>query len=342
MTTYSNRTQVPLSVAVYLALDQYDYVPGAISATSLIKSVRQQVLSYRVPKSEQVTEVTDVVKSRIGTSIHDGLERAWSEDNYPKTMLALGYPQKVIDRIVVNPGYIKDLVSGQLVVDPNAKPMASDAIPVYMEIRSFREIDGKTVSGKFDFLAEGRLEDYKSTSTYTWTNQTKTLDYQLQGSIYRWLNADKVTQDYIAIQFFFTDWAKGKSLGDPKYPQRQVEQQLIPLLSLSDTEDFIRTKLAEHAKYQSSDETDIPPCTDHELWRKAPVYKYYKNPKGTMNRSTKNFTNAVEAYARLVEDNNVGIVKEVPGSVMACNYCNAFPVCTQKDQLLADGSLTLM
>ena len=98
MQTYTNETGVPLSVAVYLATDLYDYVPGVISATSLLKSVRQQVLTPRVPKSLKKTEITGVVKSRLGTSIHDGLEKAWSEGRYISAMASLGYPQAVIDR----------------------------------------------------------------------------------------------------------------------------------------------------------------------------------------------------------------------------------------------------
>tara|TARA_R110000851_G_scaffold24091_4_gene69919 strand:- start:1060 stop:2085 length:1026 start_codon:yes stop_codon:yes gene_type:complete len=338
MQTYTNETGVPLSVAVYLATDLYDYVPGVISATSLLKSVRQQVLTPRVPKSLKKTEITGVVKSRLGTSIHDGLEKAWSEGRYISAMASLGYPQAVIDRIQVNPGYEIDPKSQQLVKMDNPPPLADDAIPVYMEIRSFRELDGKMISGKFDFLAEGRVEDFKSTSTFTWVNKTKTEDYQLQGSIYRWLNPKIITQDVMAIQFFFTDFMAGKAKGDPKYPQRQVEQQIIPLLSLADTEAYIRGRLQQFQEFAVADELAMPPCTDKELWRKDPVFKYYRNPEKRA-RSTKNFTNPSEAYDLLIKQGNVGVVVEVPGTVMACNYCSAFPICTQKDRLISDGSL---
>jgi hypothetical protein len=90
-------------------------------------------------------------------------------------------------------------------------------------------------------------------------------------------------------------------------------------------------------------EGELPLCTDKELWRKEPAYKYYKNPASAASgsRSTKNFDTIAEAHARLLEDGNVGTVVEVPGEVVACKYCNAFPVCTQKDALIADGSLKL-
>jgi len=340
MQAYVNTTGVPLSVAVYLATDHYDRVPNAISATSLLKSVRQNILTKRVPAAQAQTEITTVVKSRLGTSIHDGLEKAWIGGHYKKAMANLGYPQSIIDRIVVNPGY-ETGPNGQLVKMANPPILAKDAIPVYMEIRSFGEIEGVRISGKFDFVAEGRVEDFKSTSTFTWTNETKTEDYRNQGSIYRWLNQDIITQDTMAIQFFFTDWQRGRSLSDKSYPKRQVEQLLIPLMTIPETENFIRGRIQEFQRYKDSPEVDLPPCNDKELWRKAPTYKYYKNPASAAagSRSTKNFETLLEAHSRLVEDGNVGVVVEVPGEVVACKYCAAFPVCTQKDALIADGSL---
>lgn len=326
MQTYVNNTGVPLSVAVYLATDHYDYVPNAISATALLKSVRQQVLPRRIPRGSPAaqTELLSVVKSRIGTSIHDGIERAWTGGHYKAAMQSLGYPQKVIDRVVVNP-------DGEL---------APDAIPVYMEVRSFRELDGFRISGKFDLVAEGRLEDFKSTGTFTWINNTKTEDYRLQGSIYRWLNPEIITQDHMAIQFFFTDWMPGRAKADPLYPQRITEQLLIPLMSLQETEEYIRSRLQLFSQHIDADESELPLCTDKELWRRDPEYKYYKNPAKTA-RSTKNFDNLFEASQRQREDGGVGIVVTVPGQATACKYCAAFPVCTQKDQLIADGSLIL-
>lgn len=329
MQTVVNQTGVPLSVAVYLASDNYDYDPTAISATALLKPIRQQVLASRVPKEANQIDVLNLVKSRLGSSIHDGIERAWTGDHYREAMLKLGYPEKVINRIVVNP-------------DPaTVKP---NQIPVYMEQRLYRDFMGKRISGKFDFIAEGRLEDFKSTSTFTWVNDTKSEDYKLQGSIYRWLDAGyphpRITQDHMTIQFFFTDWMAAHARANPNYPQRQVEPMTIPLMSLDDTEDYIAGKLTAYERYRDADEQDIPRCSDKELWRKDPVWKYYKDP-AKRSRSTKNFDNAAEAYQRLSKDGNVGIVVEVPGEVVACKYCPAFPICSQKDDLIADGSLKL-
>lgn len=326
MSNYLNESGVPLSVAVYLAKDFYDYEPNTLSATGLLKPIRQTILAPRVPKDAARIDVQNLVKSRIGTAIHDGVEKVWAGGYYKEAMLKLGYPQKIIERIVVNP-------------DPdNLEP---GQIPVYMEQRLYREYMGKRLSGKFDFIAEGRLEDFKSTSVFTWIHGTKTEDYQLQGSIYRWLDQGKrITQDHMAIQFFFTDFMAGKAKSEAKYPPNQVVQQLIPLLPVDETEDFVRTKLTAIQNYKNADEADLPRCNDKELWRKPAQFKYYKNP-ASRKRSTKNFDSAADAYLRLQEDGNVGVVVEQPGEVIACKFCPAFPICTQKDEYIADGTLKL-
>lgn len=343
MQTYLNQAGVPLSVAVYLATDHYDYVPGAISATSLLKPAKQRILKARLKPEQTVKDISGLVKSRMGTSIHDGIEKAWLF-SYKQALKSLNYPDHVIDRVIVNSsqllkqhGYDTAALE-EAGVCLDHKAAHDNAIPVYMEIRSFRKMGEHTISGKFDFAAEGRVEDFKSTSVYTWTNDTKSEDYKLQGSIYRWLNPKIITRNEMAIQFFFTDWSRAQAKTSPKYPQQQTQEMTIPLLSLDDTEQFIHSKLAESTRLWDADESNMPMCTDKELWRTEPKFKYYKNP-AKRSRSTKNFDSLAEANAQLIKDGNVGIVIEAKGEVKACNYCDAFPICRQKDIYVQDGTL---
>ena len=326
MTTYTNSSSVPLSLAVFLATDNYDHddTPNVISATALIKPVRQLILAGRVPEDMSQIQVDEMMPSRMGSAIHDAIERSW-KTNHQEAMRLLGYPKKIIDRVVINP-------------DPDSLP--DGAIPIYLEQRMHRDVLGYTISGKFDFIGDGRLEDFKTTSAYSWIYHTNDDKYILQGSIYRWLNPKKITKDEMAIQFIFTDWSKAKAQSDPKYPPRRSMERVFPLMPLQATESFIRQKLELIEKFQHSPEAEIPECTDEDLWRSAPVFKYYKNP-AKMSRSTKNFETKPEAYIRLAEDGNVGVVVEKPGEVTACKYCSAFPVCTQKDRLIVAGDLVL-
>lgn len=322
--SYTNVSNVPLSMAVFLATDSYDYVDDAnyISTTSLIKPLRQLILASRIKQEDTTVDLVNMVPSRIGSAIHDAIERAW-KTNYRGAMKLLGYPKRVIDRVVIN---------------PSKEELTDDTIPIYLEQRSFKKVGKWLIGGKFDFVGDGRVEDFKSTSTYTAINKTKDDDYILQGSIYRWLQPDIITRDEMAIQFIFTDWSAAKANSDPSYPQARIQQRVLKLKSLAETDAFIKRKLRLIEQYWDSPEEEIPYCTDEELWRSDPVFKYYKNPAKT-NRSTKNFDTKQEAYQRLAEDGHVGIVVEQPGQVTACRYCPGFRLCTQKDQLLAARDL---
>ena len=318
---YTNSTNIPLAVAVFLATDDYDYEPNTVSATSLLKPIRQFILAKRVAKDDMLVDIGSMVSSRMGSAIHTAIEKAWM--NPEKALTALGYPNKVAKNIVINPNEIKP---GQ--------------IPIYMEQRAYRELQGYTISGKYDFVGEGKVQDFKSTSVYTYLNQTNKEKYQLQGSIYRWLNPEIITKNTMDIHFFFTDWNKKDSLSNPSYPPNRVLSQSIPLLSLNETENFVRNKLSEISKYKSVPEIELPHCTDEELWRKETIYKYYRNPANTA-RSTKNFKTYVGALNQYVKDGSVGLVQEVKGTVSACKYCNAFALCSQAQQLIESGDLVL-
>lgn len=324
---YANVSEVPLALAVFLATDHYDHNddPNVISATTLLKPLRQIILPNRIPAGEGLVSLADMMNSRMGTAIHDGIEKAWMT-NYRTAMQALGLPQRVIDRVKINP-LSQDLIG-------------PDDIPIYLEQRLIRQLGKWKITGKFDFIGEGKVQDFKSTSVFTYKKQTGADKYTQQGSIYRWLDPVKIHQDQMDIHYIFTDWKAGMIKSDPGYPPKRFHTQSFELMSLNETEAFIRKKLALIEQYWDAPEEEIPQCSDEELWRSEPQFKYYKNPEKTA-RSTKNFDTMQDAIIRLSEDGNVGIVKEVPGQVTACKYCPAFAACTQKDQLVAAGDLIL-
>ncbi len=323
---YTNNTGISLSVAVFLAVDHYDKQAAGLSVTTLMKPIRQVVLGKRVSANDALTDVDALIASRLGTAIHDGIEKAWVS-HHAKALASLGYPAAVIERVLVNP------TKEQLAATP-------DAIPVYLEVRSRKEVGGIVVSGKFDFVAEGRLSDFKTTSTYSITSGNKDADYILQGSLYRWLNPDIVTDDTMTIEFIFTDWSKLRAMQDPTYPQKKVMSKTYRLMSLAETQAWAEARVKQLLACMQLPEEQLPECTPDELWRSEPVFKYYKNP-AKRTRSTKNFDTQVAANTQLVADGSVGIVVAVPGLVKACGYCPAFTECKQKDRLIASGDLVI-
>lgn len=326
---YSNVGEVPLALGVFLASDDYDYNsdPNTISATTLLKPLRQIILASRVPASQGFVPLADMMSNRIGAAVHTAIEEAWT-NNRDVALKAMGLPDRIISRFRVNP------TDQELAAD-------SEIIPVYMEQRASRKCGRWTVTGKYDFIGEGIVQDFKTTSVFTYVNQVNNTKYVLQGSIYRWLDPNKITEDVLKIHYIFKDWSAGKAKADPlKYPPKNFHTQTYNLMSMNEIDSFIRKKLALIDKHWNDAEEDIPECDDEDLWRSEPSWKYYKNPAKT-SRSTKNFDTAAEAYQRQADDGNVGLVVEVKGSVMACRYCPAFDLCSQKDQLIREGKLIL-
>lgn len=231
----------------------------------------------------------------------------------------LGYPEKVIDLVRINPTK-EDLAA------------IENIIPVYLEQRHLKEIGGYVVGGKFDMVAEGVVQDVKSTTAYTWLFGGRDEEHILQGSIYRWLTPEIITEDYMVINYIFTDWQKFQAKSNPNYPQKRLESKHLKLLTYNQTETYIANKLKMLDMFKNSPEEDIPECTEEELWRSENQYKYFSDPNKTSGRSTRNFDNEQDATAFLVEKGGKGVVITVEGTVKRCGFCPAFSICKQKDK----------
>lgn len=326
---FTNNTNIGLSMAVYLATDLYDHNsdPKTISATTLIKSIKQIILPSRLGNKYVQPDLMDRVNAQSGTALHTAAEWAWL-NNYRQAMCDLGYPNSIIDAVRVNP--TKEEVF-------KCKELGQKIYPIYLEQRSSKKVHGWVVTGKFDFVVEGRLEDIKRTSTYTYTKKVNDKKYIQQGSLYKWLNPEIITSDFMTIQFEFSDWKAYELKQRPDtYPPHKMMGYPLALASVQQTENYVSKKILEIEKYWKADEQDMPICTKEDLWMDDSVYKYWKNPQSEKEgkRSTKNFSNAKEAYARLVQDGDIGIVVEVKGEAKACNYCAAYPICKQKDNYI--------
>jgi hypothetical protein len=324
---HSNNTNIPLSLAVWLLHDDYSVgEPPSngkpiVSATQLIKPIKQIILGQRVVPADSTPDVSDYIARAIGTAIHTAIDESWN-DPY-QALEDLNIPENVRSKVKVNPTEAK-----------------GDILPVYKEQRTTKLFNDFNITGQYDFVIDGTVEDFKTSSVYKYINKSSDRDYILQGSIYRWLNQDIIKGDFININYIFTDWSKVKAIIDAKYPSSRIVKYPLPLLSLIETETYLRDKTNQIKKLVSSDELDIPDCTSTELWRSASVWKYYKNP-AKLSRSTKNYDNSYDATMRMAQDKNVGIVKEVKGEVRACLYCPAVTICKQKDNYIADGTLKL-
>ena len=337
---FTNDNNISLPLAVFLMHDSYDYDTrsNAISATGLLKPIREIVLRKQNPEAQKTVEVSDLIASTMGNALHSACEAAWSDrNNVVKALEMFGATDNVIDTVRVNP---EEVNPGET--------------SIYIEQRSERELEGFVISGKYDLVLDGAVHDYKSTSTWAYVNQSNREDYIKQGSIYRWLNPDKITNDYIYIHYLFTDWSiaelrkfKKESYNAEEYPRLKVATKKYCLWTPEETELWLKNRLDEIKNSLELPQEALPECTDEDLWvrKQNEKYKYYKNPNKT-DRATKVFgydkyENPEHAAMTHKAEQGVGIVKHFPAMAIRCRYCSVQPICSQSASMLMEGRLDL-
>lgn len=322
---FSNKHNVPLPLALWLTVDEYE--PSKhdleISATGLLKSPRyilaqlrqkfpekfpEHLRPVKVESSEAILpDIQDRIAARIGTAIHSSIEKAWS-NYYKEGLIALGYPEAQVSKIVINP---TEPVDG--------------TIPVFQERRLYKSltIDGMTfmISGQFDMVVNGNLHDIKSTSTYSYENGCNDLKYIKQGSIYRWLDPNLITGSKLTINFLFLDWKKYMDNKNTNYPPAKAYFKQYDLMPIYEIEMFIRNKLKQIVKYWEYPLETIPCCSSEDLFTDKPKFKYYKNGSMNSTRSTKNFDTLAEASAYRAKQGFKGEIVEDKGKPFMCPYC---------------------
>lgn len=324
----TNNTGLSLFAQVYLAHETYDREEAGLSVTALLKPVKQIILARRVPEGMASSDVADMIASSNGTAIHDAFEAAWKSPKLVDTLIRLGYPKGVASKVRVN---------------PTAEEVAAGGIiPVYTEIRSAKVVHGIRVTGKFDFIGDGAVEDLKNTSVWKFLNADFE-HYILQGSMYRWLNPTLVTKEWMNLTFQFTDWnGRDRNMNPDNYPPARMHTRRLQLMGIDETQEWVERKVLQLIDLEHAPEEAMPPCTDKELWRKADTYRYFAKPEKANEpgaRSTKNFTDKAEADLHVATKGGVIITKR--GGVTGCKFCNAFLACKQKDALIAAGDLVL-
>lgn len=325
---YSNTRNISLAVAAWLAADDgYDlsFDPYVLSATDLLRPMRSLVLSRRVKQNTAAAGPVDLVAlvpSRLGTAIHTAVETAWIEHRHV-ALRNLGIPQKVIDRININPD----------------KPSTeSDAIDIYLEQRRTRDVGHYTISGKFDLVEQGRVKDIKTTKTYNYIKGTNNAKYAMQGSIYRWLNTDIITDSFMSVEYIFTNWSQWEAEKNPEYPQAPAVSKVLPLKTLEEIGEYIRNRVRQYDDLKDKPENELPLCTPKELWMDPPKWAFYNTPGA--KRATKLYNSQSEAnYAASMSAS--GRVEERLSEPTFCKYCEGRPMCTQAEGYINQGLLKL-
>ena len=308
-------------IATWLASNSYSGKKQGkcISATTLLRSTQQQVLGYRCMNSDDYVEQVDIstlLKSQIGTALHKSIQDTWESKGLRENgLLNLGVPPEKIAKIKVNPE------------NPNPNDYN-----LFFEKRVEKEFKGWTITGQFDLVCNGNLHDFKSTSTYTYVNKTKEKDYILQGSIYRWLNPELITGDFITIHYIFTDWNKNYTLSNPDYPKCPFVSIKLPLMSITEIETFMSNKIMGIEAYL--EEENLPEC-DAKTLMIDEVWQYFSSNAAL--RASKNFDSLIEANAYLLSKGGKGVVKKKASEPKGCSYCSCRSVCKQYKRFVSEG-----
>jgi hypothetical protein len=338
---YSYNENVPLHLQVWLATDHYKKSnnPKEISATALLKPVKSSVLSFRAKAQidqaislgetgllEKLNrpELSGLLKSRLGTALHDSVKRAWV-GNYKQALTDLGYSEAYIDRIVLNP--------------ETEQGLPQDAIVVYTEVRKYRNLDNHTISGELDFVFDKIIQDLKSTTGYAFkfADEEK---HNMQMSIYKWIFKGNGIHlnDIAQVNYLFTDWNPTQAASNPAYPQSNTAGVTVALQDDTQVENFIRNKIQLFEEFQDAPEDVLPPCLPEELWQAESTWAYYSSADKIGGRAGKVSTEYAEIAAHY-NSKGSGVVIERPGKIKFCNFCAGSDICKQKDAYIASGLL---
>ena len=91
----TNDHNLSLLMAVWLLHDNYDYndEPNYISATSLLRPIKQIILAKHVLSEEKVMDVSERISATLGNAVHDSIESVWRDPNQrTRALKMLGIP----------------------------------------------------------------------------------------------------------------------------------------------------------------------------------------------------------------------------------------------------------
>ena len=124
-------------------------------------------------------------------------------------------------------------------------------IPVYLEQRLTALSPATQWVVSLIWITDGTLQDVKSTSTFVWMKgEEREEQYQLQGSIYRWLDALNLTSGSRMIS---SDqlWTGQGNQAQPRLSPEPYQIQGCSLMSLKETQHWMETA-GTHPEISSS------------------------------------------------------------------------------------------
>lgn len=196
------------------------------------------------------------------------------------------------------------------------------AVDAESEEKLVVEFNGVTISGKADLYHNGRLEDYKITSVYSFLlghEKTKP-EWENQLNVYAWMfeKLGKPVKE-LWVRAILRDFQTSKVGTANNYPSIPFQSVYVPLWTLDGQERYIRARIEAH-------KSDNPNCSDEECWLRGEAWAVYKNNN---KKALRVFDNKESAEKLASTDKSLSVVYRV-GIYNRCdNYCVVSKFCTQ-------------
>lgn len=189
------------------------------------------------------------------------------------------------------------------------------------EIRIELDVNGYTLVGIPDVHKDGILDDFKTTSVYSFLLGEK-VEWERQLNVYVWMLRQKgIEIKQIRIIAILRDWMQRKTIED-NYPKKPLIAVDIPLWDNETAETYIRERIEAHKL--------LTPCTPEERWRKPTTYAVKVKGIKTAKRVLPTKEEAEEWLAsNSLKFKVPTYIEERPGEDSKClNYCNYAKWCT--------------
>ena len=307
-TKFTNNSGIPKELAIFAIYHaaQYDGKPTTatnLSVSDFLTPMRKLIYKIQSPEITELTDVSYIMKSAKGTAMHSGLEAALAwYGGYKQEIRS----QKVIDGVVVSGKF--DLIDLETNTLKDLKHVSSYAYKKLMlDIEKIKDMDNSmSIKERLEYIP-----------TYT--------KFQLQMSMYKWLNPELNLNPYGDIIFSLNDGG-----GMERYSIDNFHR--FPLLLDEEIEEFVVNHLTE-LKQHLADGT-LPLCSDAERGFSPAEYKLQRvsptNHQLTTVRGSK-FNNYLKFREFVVAKGKLGDVEQITeAKYTLCNYCNYSSICTQE------------
>ena len=146
-----------------------------------------------------------------------------------------------------------------------------------VEKRVGADVLGWKLTGKYDYIDDGILIDYKYTSVWSFVFGRK--EWEFQANVNRWL-LHKNGMEIKGLKNFllFRDWTESK-VGSKNYPREKMIPIALPLWPLANAEAYVLDQVKAHQAARAKPDFELPKCSKEDRW--------FNERKGTFQRCEK-------------------------------------------------------